>query len=56
MTEVAEAELAALYRDIHAHPELAFAEHRTAALVAGRLRDLGYQVTEASAAPGWSAS
>ena len=44
MTE--EAELAALYKDLHAHPELAFAEHRTAAVVAARLRDLGYQVTE----------
>ena len=39
-------ELAGLYKDLHAHPELAFAEHRTAALVAARLRDLGYQVTE----------
>ncbi len=39
------AELAALYRDLHAHPELAFAEHRTAGIVAERLRDLGYQVT-----------
>jgi amidohydrolase len=39
------AELAEVYRDLHAHPELAFAEHRTAALVAGRLRGLGYQVT-----------
>ena len=38
-------ELAALYRDLHAHPELAFAEQRTAGIVAGRLRDLGYQVT-----------
>ena len=38
-------ELAALYRDLHAHPELAFAEHRTAGIVAERLRDLGYQVT-----------
>ncbi|HEY1823898.1 MAG TPA: amidohydrolase [Trebonia sp.] len=38
-------ELAALYRDLHAHPELAFAEHRTAGIVASRLRDLGYQVT-----------
>jgi metal-dependent amidase/aminoacylase/carboxypeptidase family protein len=25
------AELAGLYKDIHAHPELAFAGHRTAA-------------------------
>jgi amidohydrolase len=39
------ADLAALYRDLHAHPELAFAEHRTAGIVAERLRDLGYQVT-----------
>ena len=38
-------ELAALYRDLHAHPELAFAEHRTAGIVAERLRELGYQVT-----------
>jgi len=38
-------ELAGLYRDLHAHPELAFAEHRTAGIVAERLRDLGYQVT-----------
>jgi hippurate hydrolase len=38
-------ELASLYRDLHAHPELAFAEHRTAGIVAERLRGLGYQVT-----------
>jgi hippurate hydrolase len=38
-------ELAALYRDLHAHPELAFAEHRTAGIVAERLTGLGYQVT-----------
>lgn len=38
-------ELAALYRDLHAHPELAFAEHRTAGIAAERLYALGYQVT-----------
>jgi amidohydrolase len=38
-------ELAALYRDLHAHPELAFAEHRTAGIAAERLRQLGCQVT-----------
>jgi amidohydrolase len=38
-------ELGGLYRDLHAHPELSYAEHRTAGIVASRLRDLGYQVT-----------
>jgi hippurate hydrolase len=38
-------EFIALRRDIHAHPELAYAEHRTAALVAGKLADWGYEVT-----------
>jgi len=38
-------ELAEVYRDLHAHPELAFAEHRTAEIIAARLRDLGYQTT-----------
>jgi amidohydrolase len=33
-------------RDLHMHPELAFAEHRTAGIVAARLRHLGYQVYE----------
>lgn len=37
-------ELTALRRDIHAHPELGFQETRTAALVAGMLRSLGYEV------------
>ncbi|GLY69778.1 amidohydrolase [Amycolatopsis taiwanensis] len=35
-------ELEALYRDLHAHPELSFAEHRTAAALARRLT--GYEV------------
>jgi amidohydrolase len=39
-------DLAGLYRDLHAHPELAFAEHRTAGIVAGELRRLGYDTTE----------
>ncbi|MEP6877148.1 MAG: M20 aminoacylase family protein [Burkholderiales bacterium] len=39
--------LTALRHDLHAHPELAFAEHRTAAIVAGALRELGLDVHEA---------
>ena len=34
-----------LYRDLHAHPELAFEEHRTAAEVARRAEQAGYEVT-----------
>ncbi|MEU0601007.1 amidohydrolase [Streptomyces sp. NPDC006393] len=37
--------LAEVYRDLHAHPELAFAEHRTARIVAERLRAAGYETT-----------
>src|SRR5690348_15593861 len=40
-----EAGLAELYRDLHAHPEPSFAEHRTAGIAADRLRALGYEVT-----------
>ncbi|MER7931927.1 MULTISPECIES: amidohydrolase [unclassified Streptomyces] len=39
-------ELRALYEDLHAHPELSFQEERTAAVVAERLRDQGWEVTE----------
>ncbi len=38
--------LDALYKDIHAHPELAFQETRTAALLAAEMRRLGFEVTE----------
>ncbi|TWB50606.1 M20 aminoacylase family protein [Nitrospirillum viridazoti] len=36
--------LTAFRRDLHAHPELGFAEHRTAARIAGALTDLGLEV------------
>lgn len=39
-------DLVALRRDLHAHPELAFQEHRTAGIVAAALRDLGLEVHE----------
>ncbi|MGY0022211.1 amidohydrolase [Streptomyces sp. YJ-C3] len=35
-------ELADLYRDLHQHPELSLQETRTAGLLAGRLRDAGF--------------
>lgn len=38
-------DLQALYEDLHAHPELSFAEHRTAKILAERLEALGYAVT-----------
>ena len=39
-------QLMALYRDIHAHPELSMQEVRTPALLAGEMRKLGFEVTE----------
>ncbi len=38
--------LAEVYQDLHRHPELSFEEHRTAALIAGRLTALGLEVAE----------
>lgn len=37
---------AAMYEDLHAHPELSLAEHRTARILAGSLRGSGLEVTE----------
>lgn len=38
--------LEAMYKDIHEHPELAFQEKRTAAILAKKMRALGFDVTE----------
>lgn len=48
MTDIAGliAPLVALRRDIHAHPELGFEEHRTARVLAEQLRAIGLEVHE----------
>ncbi len=38
-------DLEALYKDLHAHPELSMQETRTAQVAADRLRKAGYEVT-----------
>jgi amidohydrolase len=35
-----------VYKEIHAHPELSFQETKTAALVASKLKEFGYEVLE----------
>ncbi len=35
-----------LYRDLHRHPELSFAETRTSGIAAGHLREAGFEVIE----------
>jgi amidohydrolase len=39
-------QLMALYRDLHANPELSMQEVRTPALMAPKMRELGFEVTE----------
>jgi amidohydrolase len=41
-----------LYRDLHRHPELSGREHRTAGVLAGRLRAAGYETAEGVGGPG----
>jgi amidohydrolase len=38
--------LDALYKELHAHPEVAFQEVKTAARLAAEMRELGFEVTE----------
>jgi hippurate hydrolase len=47
-----ERQLVAIRRDLHAHPELCFQEHRTAAVVAQHLEQLGFEVTTGIAETG----
>ena len=48
--------IAAVRRDLHAHPELCFDEHRTSDLVARKLLETGAsRCIAGSAAPAWSA-
>jgi amidohydrolase len=47
-----EDELTAIRRDIHAHPELAFAEERTSDLVAAKLHEFGIEVHRGMAGTG----
>src|SRR6185437_3571294 len=39
-------QLDTLYKDLHAHPELAFQEVKTAAKLAAQMRAIGFEVTE----------
>lgn len=42
--ETVVSDVVAMRRDLHVHPELGFQEHRTAGIVADRLRSLGFEV------------
>jgi amidohydrolase len=50
--DAVEAQVIAWRRQIHQHPELAFQEVKTAALIAGALRKMGYQVRTGVAGTG----
>ncbi len=50
------ADLVALRRDLHRHPEVRFQEHRTSQLLAARLRMLGFEVRDGLAGTGVTAS
>jgi len=52
MDEELAGRLREVYRDLHAHPELSFAEHRTAGIVARWLKELGFEVLEGIATTG----
>lgn len=46
MTALTSAQLLDVYTDLHRHPELAYAEHRTAGIAAAALRERGFEVHE----------
>ncbi len=52
LTDEQRGRLIEVRRDLHRHPELGFAEHRTAAVVAARLEELGLDVTPGVAGTG----
>jgi amidohydrolase len=54
--EASRAHWSALRRDLHAHPELRFEEHRTSDVVARELESLGYAVTRGLGGTGVVAS
>ena len=49
-SQAMQAELVRLRRDIHRHAEVGWTEFRTAALIAARLKELGYEVKMGEAA------
>src|SRR5260370_18042647 len=47
--------LDALYKDIHAHPEIAFQEEKTASKLAAEMRRPGFDATQKVGKTGWVA-